>query len=402
MPPSHPTDEDRTLAPATRLLHTGYDPQSYHGFVNPPVVHASTVLFRDAASHVANAQRYTYGRTGTPTIDALEAALMELEGAAAVRLAPSGLAAVSLALMACLSAGDHLLVTDSIYAPTRRFCDTVLKRFGVETSYYDPALDADGLAALFRPNTRALMLEAPGTATFEMQDVPALSAMARARGLVVLMDNTWATPLFFKPLEHGVDLSIQAATKYISGHSDVLIGTVAASERLAHDLTATHRNLGLHVGPDDVYLAWRGLKTMAVRLARHQESGLIVARWLASRPEVTRVRHPGLAEDPGHALWTRDFSGASGLFAADFAPVSDAALRRFLDTLTLFGMGYSWGGFESLVIKARPEEARTAVPWRGAGPLMRFHIGLEDPGDLIADLERGFAAMVEADEDGGE
>jgi cystathionine beta-lyase len=399
MPPSHPTDEDRPLAPETRLLHTGYDPQAYHGFVNPPVVHASTVLFADAAAHVANAQKYTYGRTGTPTIDALELALGELEGTETVRLAPSGLSAVSLALMSCLSAGDHLLVTDSIYAPTRRLCDTVLKRFGVETTYYDPELGTDGLAALFRPNTRALMLEAPGTATFEMQDVPALAAMARARGAVVLMDNTWATPLFFKPLAHGVDLSIQAATKYISGHSDVLIGTVAASERAAHDLTAMHRNLGLHVGPDDIYLAWRGLKTLAVRLARHQESGLTVARWLAGRPEVTRVRHPALPDDPGHALWKRDFSGASGLFGADFAPVSDAALRRFLDTLRLFGMGYSWGGFESLVIKTRPEEARTAVPWRGAGPLLRFHIGLEDPGDLIADLERGFAAMAASDPD---
>jgi cystathionine beta-lyase len=387
-------DAPKPHHPDTVVVHAGYDPHDFHGFVNPPVVHASTVLFETAAAHLSGAQRYTYGRQGTPTTDAFEAAVTALEGAAGTRLAPSGLAAVSLAILAATSAGDHLLVTDSVYAPTRRFCESTLKRFGIETTYFDPAIGAD-IAGLVRPNTRAVFLEAPGTATFEMQDVPAIAAIARERGLTVLMDNTWATPLYFKPLAHGVDLSIQAATKYISGHSDVLIGTVAAGPRLWKALAETHRDLGLHVGPDDVYLAWRGLKTMAVRLARHQASGLAVARWLSERPEVARVLHPGLPEDPGHALWRRDFSGASGLFSIELRPVPEAAVTAFLDALTLFGMGYSWGGFESLVVKPKLDGVRTVRPWTG-GPLLRLHVGLEDVADLTADLERGFAAMAAA------
>jgi len=392
--PTDPGDAP-PLRPDTLVVHAGWEPRDYHGFVNPPVVHASTVLFDSAETHFKGVQRYTYGRQGTPTTDAFEAAIGALERADSVKLAPSGLGAVSLALLSVLSAGDHILVTDSVYAPTRRTCETLLKRLGVETTYFDPLIGA-GIAALFRANTRAVFVESPGTGTFEMQDVPAIAAAAKARGLVVLMDNTWATPLFFRPLEHGVDLSIQAGTKYISGHSDVMIGTVAAGPGLSKALAETHRDLGLHVGPDDVYLAWRGLKTMAVRLARHQESGLAVARWLAARPEVARVRHPGLAEDPGHTLWKRDFTGASGLFAAEMKPVSDKALAAFLDGLKLFGMGYSWGGFESLVVRARVEAARTAVPWRAEGPLVRFHVGLEDVADLLADLEAGFAAMAAA------
>ena len=383
-----------SLHPATRLVRSGRDGDLTGPFVNPPVVHASTVLFDSAAAHLSGRQRYTYGRQATPTIDALEAAMTALEGAAGTRLAPSGLGAVALALLSAVSAGDHLLVTDSVYAPTRRLCDTTLRRLGIETTYYDPAIGA-GIAGLFRPETRAVFLESPGTATFEMQDVPAIVAAARARDLAVLMDNTWATPLYFRPLDHGVDLSIQAATKYISGHSDVLIGTVAAGPRAWPRLAETHRDLGLHVGPDDVYLAWRGLKTLAVRLARHQESGLAVARWLQGRPEVARVLHPALPDDPGHALWKRDLSGASGLFGFELAPVTDAALAAFLDGLTLFGMGYSWGGFESLIIKTHVEGARSVTPWTG-GPLMRLSIGLEDVGDLVADLEAGFAAMAAA------
>ncbi|MQT12149.1 cystathionine beta-lyase [Segnochrobactrum spirostomi] len=386
---------DAALQPATRLVHGGYDGKTWHGFVNPPVVHASTVLFESADAHFHNRARYTYGRQATPTTEALQDAVSELEGAAGTKLAPSGLGAVTLALLSCLSAGDHLLMVDTTYGPTRHFCDTLLARLGVETTYYDPHVGA-GIAALMRPNTKAVFLEAPGTATFEMQDIPAIVAVARAHGATVLMDNTWATPLYFKPLAFGVDLSIQAATKYFCGHSDVLLGTVAASERALPALAATHRQLGLHTAPDDVYQIYRGLKTLEVRLARHHVNGVAVAEWLLSRPEVTRVRHPALPSDPGHALWKRDFSGASGLFAFDLAPVSETALAAFFDTLTLFGMGYSWGGYESLAIRARPDLARTAVPWTEAGPVVRLHIGLEDPRDLTADLARGFAAMAAA------
>ncbi len=381
--------------PATRVVHGGYNGHRFHGFVNPPVVHASTVLFESAEAHLADRQRYVYGRHATPTIEALSDAVTELEGAAGTKLAPSGLAAVTLALMSVLSPGDHLLMVDTVYGPTRKFCDGMLARLGVTTTYYDPAVGA-GIAALIRPETRAIFLEAPGSGTFEMQDVPAITAEAARRGIVTLMDNTWATPLFFQPIAHGVDLSIQAGTKYISGHSDVMIGTVAASERVWPALQDTYRQLGLCVGPDDIYLAYRGLKTMSVRLDRHQANGLEVARWLAARPEVTRVRHPALPDDPGHALWRRDFSGASGLFAIEIAPVTDAALIAFLDRLQLFGMGYSWGGYESLIVRARPEHGRTAVPWKHEGTLLRLHIGLEDPADLIADLESGFAAMAAA------
>ena len=383
------------LSDETRLIHTGHDPHAFHGFVNPPVVHASTVLFETPDAFLSNQARYTYGRQGTPTSDALEAMLTGLEGAAGTKITPSGLAACTVACLSVLSAGDHILVVDTVYGPTRAFADGFLKRFGVEVSYYDPAV-GDGIVDLFRPNTRALFLEAPGSLTFEMQDVPKIAALAKARGIVTLMDNTWATPLFFKPLAHGIDLSIQAATKYISGHSDTMIGTVAASAEVWPKLAATYRQLGLHTGPDDIYLAVRGLRTMAVRLARHQASGLEVARWLEARPEVARVRHPALPSDPGHALWKRDFTGACGLFAIELHPAPKEAVKAFLSALRLFGMGYSWGGFESLVTWPNPAQSRTATRWEGHGPLLRFHIGLEAPADLIADLDQGFAALAAA------
>jgi cystathionine beta-lyase len=383
--------------PATRLVNGGRDPFSYHGFVNPPVHHASTVLYRTADDLLNSRGRYHYGRRGTPTSDALEQAIAEIEGpaCAGVALVPSGLNAISSALLSIVGAGDHILVSDSVYEPTRIVCDTVLKRLGIETTYYDPLVGAD-IAKLFKPNTRLVFLEAPGSLTFEMQDIPAIAAVAHARGALVAMDNTWATPLYFRALDFGVDLSIIAGTKYIGGHADVMIGIISANRAAWPQLHKTIGTLGLCVGPDDMYLTLRGLRTLGVRLARHQESGLKIARWMQQRPEVARVLYPPLESDPGHALWKRDFSGACGLFSALLKPAPEVAVRAFLDALTLFGLGYSWGGFESLAIPFDCTKTRTATQWNPGGPTLRFHIGLEDTDDLTADLERGFAALAAA------
>ena len=378
-------------------MHAGRDPDEHFGFVNPPVYHASTVLYPTAEDQVAHRSRYQYGRRGTPTTEALQQALAAIEGdaCAGVALLPSGLSAVSTALMAVAGASDHILVTDSVYRPTRTFCDSVFKRMGVETTYYDPLIGPE-IAKLFKPNTRAVFTEAPGSQSFEMQDIPAIAAVAHEKGAYVLMDNTWATPLYFRSLEHGVDLSIQAGTKYIGGHSDIMFGCVSAHAETWANLKDVAGTLGLCVGPDDVYLALRGLRTLGVRLERHNKSALQIASWLEKRPEVKRVMHPGLASDHGHAIWMRDFTGASGLFSVVVNPCSEAAVYAFMNALTLFGMGYSWGGFESLVIQFNCTEYRTATRWAPGGPTLRFHIGLEDSGDLIADLERGFAAMKKA------
>jgi cystathionine beta-lyase len=387
------------LHPETIAVTGGRRPFDNHGFVNPPVYHASTVLYPTAADQVAHRNRYSYGRKGTPTSEALETALMELEGplCAGVALVPSGLAAISTAILAVVSSGDHILVSDSAYRPTRTFCDTVLARLGVTTTYYDPLIGA-GIGDLFQLNTRAVFCEAPGSQSFDMQDIPAIAKVAHAqgshpKGVVVLADNTWATPVFCRPLELGVDLVIQAGTKYIGGHSDIMLGTISANKKTHKALMDTVHTLGLCVGPDDMYLAQRGVRTMPVRLARHQQSGLAVARWLKARPEVLRVLHPALEDDPGHAIWKRDFNGASGLFSVVLKPVPEAAVHALLDTLRLFGMGFSWGGFESLAIVFDCADYRTATPWAPGGPTLRLHIGLENVDDLTADLERGFAAL---------
>ena len=304
-----------------------------------------------------------------------------------------GAAAISLALLSVLKTGDHVLVTDSVYLPTRNFCDGLLKRYGITTTYYDPMLGA-GIDALIQPNTRAVFVEAPGSLSFEMQDVPAIAAAAHARGAVVLMDNTWATPLYFSAFEKGVDLSIQAGTKYIGGHSDIMFGTVSANAANWKRLSDTRQELGLSVGPDDAYLAQRGLRSMGVRLAHQHQAGLKVARWLERRPEVLRVLHPALESDPGHAIWRRDFLGASSLFSFVFKPVPEVAVDAFLDQLKLFGMGASWGGYESLATPFDCTSFRTATRWEPGGPAVRLHIGLEDVDDLTGDLERGFAAMA--------
>jgi cystathionine beta-lyase len=389
--------EPRSRRMATKLVSAGRDPRSYHGFVNPPVYHASTVLYPNAEDFLAHRARYQYGRRGTPTTEALELALQELEGpqCAGVSLLPSGLAAVSAALLSVVRAGDHVLVTDSAYGPTRNFCGQILSRLGVTTSYYDPGIGA-GIATLLQPNTRAVYLESPGSLSFEMQDVAAIAKAAHANGTLVLMDNTWATPLYFRPLDHGVDLVIQAGTKYIGGHSDIMLGTVSANAATVAELKNTVRLTGLCEGPDDVYLGLRGLRTLGIRLDRHYQSGLTVARWLEGRPEVLRVLHPALPSHPGHALWKRDFTGASGLFSMVLKPVPKKAYHAFVNTLELFGIGASWGGYESLAIPFDCTPLRTAIRWEPGGPTVRFHIGLEAVEDLIADLERGFAALAAA------
>jgi cystathionine beta-lyase len=384
----------KPLAAETQLVTAGRDTVAQKGFVNPPVVRGSTVLYPTAEDLHAHRGEFQYGRHGTPTTKALQEALMALEGPSCdgVGLTPSGVSAISTTLLAVLKTGDHLLVCDNAYRPTRNFCNALLSRYGVETSYFDPLIGA-GIAAHFKPNTRAVLVEAPGSQSFEMPDIPAIAGVAHAHGALVIDDNTWATPLFHRSLDQGVDISMQAATKYIGGHSDIMFGTISANAKAWPLVSEGIRLLGVCAGPDDVFLALRGLRTLAVRLAHHQKSGLDMARWLASRPEVLKVLHPGLEDHPGHAIWKRDFTGASGLFSIVLRPASQKAIDAFLDTVKLFGMGYSWGGFESLVIPFDCQEYRTATTWSPGGPTLRLHIGLESVDDLKADLAAGFAAF---------
>ncbi len=378
---------------STRLVRSGREPARQHGFVNTPIYRGSTVIFPTVAALEANDQAFTYGRLGTPTVRALEEAIAELEGGHRTLLTPSGLSAIATSLLAFLAAGDELLIVDSVYRPARRFCDYVLKRLGVTITYYDPLIGA-GIEKLITKKTKVVFTESPGSQTFEVQDIPAIAKAAHAAGAVVILDNTWATPLYFKPFLHGADVSIQAATKYIGGHADIMLGAITTNERTSAAVAKTHEDLGLCVGPEDVYLGLRGLRSLGVRLERHQRSGLELARWLAGRPEVARVIHPALPSDPGHAIWKRDFTGASGLFSIVLKPVERERLAAMLDGLNLFGMGYSWGGFESLILPFDPRAYRTATTWSAEGPAIRLHIGLEDVEDLKADLEAGFARLT--------
>jgi len=383
----------RPRRPATDLAHAGRDPFAHHGFVNPPVYRGSTVLFKTVESFEKREQRYVYGRRGTPTSEALEQAIACIEGGARTWLAPSGAAAISTVLLSFLKAGDHILVTDSVYLPTRKMCDGVLKRFGVETTYYDPTIGA-GIAALMRSNTTLVFTESPGSLTFEVQDIPAIAAVAHERGALVVLDNTWGTPLYFKSFTHGVDISIQAATKYIVGHADAMLGSITVGESLAQRLVAEAGGLGICAGTEEMYLGLRGIRTMGVRLERHWQSGVEIARWLEQRPEVARVIHPALPSHPQHELWKRDFLGAAGLFSIVLKPCPKEAVAAMLEGLELFGMGASWGGYESLVLPFNAATARSATSWQPQGPTVRFHIGLEDLDDLKADLEAGFARLV--------
>ena len=383
----------------TLLVHAGRDPERYQGMVNTPVFRTSTVLHPDLESYEAprdeDYQRISYGRNGTPTTRALEEAVARLEGGYRAVAVSSGLAAILASLCAFVKNGDHLLVVDSVYGPTRNFCNARLKPNGVDVEYYDPLIGA-GIARLIRPNTRAIFCESPGSLTFEMQDIPAIAAAAHAREIPVLADNTWGTPYFFRSFERGVDISIHSATKYIVGHADAMMGIIVTNQQHWRTVRRTVADYGYSVSPDDCYLALRGLRTLGVRLKHQMQSALKVAGWLRARPEVKRVLYPALEGDPGHAIWNRDFSGAAALFSFVMAAADGRQTAAFVNALELFGIGSSWGGYESLVSVAHAEKIRTATRWNPGGETIRLHVGLEDPDDLIADLERGFAAAAKA------
>ena len=388
--------ERRRYRRATEVAHLGRDPRRFLGAVNTPVFRASTILFRSVAE-LEQSQRgqfpgIGYGLHGLPTVTDLAHALATLEGGHAALMVPSGLTATTFPLLALAKPGDHVLVTDAVYGPTRRFCDNHLRRLGVEVSYYDPLVGVD-IGELFRPNTTLVFAESPASLTFEVQDIPAIAAAAHARNARVILDNTWATPLGFRAFDHGVDVSVHAATKYIGGHSDVLLGAVVATEQSHAPLWRLWTDMGIAPSTDDCFLGLRGLRTLAVRLARHAESALSIARWLSQRDEVREVLYPPLPDDRGHALWARDFIGASGLFGVVLQPTDAASVARMLDGMRIFGMGWSWGGFESLIIPTWPERLRTVTTWNRGGPCLRLAIGLEDPQDLIEDLEEGFARL---------
>ena len=389
---------------ATRILHDDNQVLDTKGTVNPPVHHVSTILF-DTLDDLENSAapdlpigHTSYGIHGSTIQQALAQAITTLENGHDTIVTASGLMAITLALSAVLESGDHLLMTDSVYGPTRRFCDQYLRKQNIEVSYYDPRI-GEQITTLIKATTKAIFLESPGSYTFEVQDIPAIAAIARSKGITTLIDNTWATALYFKPLDHGIDISIHAATKYFSGHSDVMMGTITAN----HDNYKRIHNLamafGNHAAPDDCYLVLRGLRTLHLRLKAHEQAGYHIAKWLNSRDEVDYVIHPGLANHPDHALWKRDFSGASSLFGFVLKPVEKTALANMLDNMSLFGMGFSWGGFESLLIPGYLSKIRTANPWQAEGIIMRIHVGLENPDDLIADLEAGFERLKNSDKE---
>lgn len=376
----------------TKLIHLGRDVRASKGFVNPPLYRGSTVLFPTVQSMSEGGYGYWYGRKGSPTFDALEAALNELEGADETILTPSGLSAITTSLLGLLKAGDHILVTDSAYQPTRSFCDSTLKALNIETTYYDPRIGNE-IETLIKENTAVIFLESPGSQSFEIQDVPAIVKVAKQHDIATVIDNTWATPLRFKPLTFGVDVSLHSGTKYFIGHADALIGTISATKKAGAAIRRTAWSLGICPGPDDVQLALRGLRTLAIRLDQHEKAALELATWLEGRDEVETVLHPGLASHPDHALFKRDFTGSTGLFSVILKPVDETALARFVDGLSLFAMGWSWGGYESLVIPFEPRPYRSATQWPFEGPALRFHIGHEDMNDLKADLETGFQRL---------
>lgn len=374
---------------STRLTQLGRNTKEQLGFVNSPVYRGSTVVF-DTVEDLENSRAaFVYGTLGTPTIKNLEDAWTELTGAAGTVMSPSGLGAIALALMTTLKAGDHLLIPDTVYRPTRSFCNQTLKKFGVTTTYYDPMVGA-GIVELIRPETSTLFLESPGSQTFEIQDIPLLTEIARSRGIKTIIDNTWATPIFFQAHQHGCDLSVEAGTKYLSGHSDLLMGMVSANAETWPELRATYDSMAMLPGAEDCFLALRGLRTLHIRLQEAESRALKVARWLEQQPEVKTILHPAFESCPGHEFWKRDFTGSTGLFSIILDPVfSKSAVTEMLNGLELFAMGYSWGGFESLIIPFDCSDYRTATRWQEAGKTLRLQIGLEDTDDLINDLRQG-------------
>jgi len=385
----------------TRLAQRGRVARSQPGTVNLPVARASTVTFKSMADMQEVQRRFdadepipTYGMLNMPLRAAFEELMVELEGGHRAVTLPTGLAANVVAILACVKAGDHMLVTDSVYQPVRRFCLRQLAKMGVETTFYDP-LVGEGIGALMKPNTRLVYVESPGSHTFEMQDIPAIAKVAHARGAAVIHDNAWATGVFYRSFDHGADFVVQPCTKYPAGHSDVIIGAVVANESWWPRLRDASRDYGQTASPDDIFLALRGMRTLDVRLEQHQKGGLHVARRLRKHPAIARVLHPALESDPGHAIWKRDYLGCTGLFGVELKPCSDAQLAAFIDSLELFALGYSWGGFESLVVPQNIQKSRSVHPWTG-GPLIRLHVGLEDPDDLCADLERALERLGRA------
>lgn len=379
----------------TILTHAGRDPDSQFGFVNTPVYRGSTVLFKTLADLDAQKQRFLYGRAGNPTTEGVEEVVTALEGAYRTKLVPSGLAAITIAMLSCLKTGDDILITDSAYEPGRKFADGYLTQMGITARYYDPRIGA-GIADLMQPNTRAVLAESPGSLTFEVQDIPAIAKAARANNARLIVDNSWASPLYHKPLELGADIVVHAGTKMFVGHSDAFAGTISTTEAAWADVSRVRTLLGFFTSGDDAYLVSRGLKTLAIRMAAHQERALEIARWLEDQPEVTAVIHPALPSHPDHALWKRDFTGSGSLFSFVLQPGSREALAAFVDQMKIFSMGYSWGGFESLCLPVAIKGARSVMPWTDEGHLMRLHIGFEDTEDLKADLRAGFDRYVRA------
>lgn len=385
------TKNNKTDRISTLCVNYGLSPSEHFGFVNTPVYRASTVLFPTMESLLKNEAQYTYATKGTPTIRALEEAWTHITGAHGSVITSSGLSACTLALMASLKSGDHLLMSDSVYWPTRNFCDSVLKRMGVETTYYSPTLGA-GVETLMRQNTSVIFTESPGSLTFEIQDIPAIADVAHRHGAIVILDNTWASPLFFDAHAKGADLVIDAGTKYLGGHADILLGQVSANEKTWKALRRTFDAFAMCAGPEDVFLALRGLRTMPMRVNEAQKQGLVMAQWLKNRPEIDKVLHPALPDCVGHDIWKRDFTGSTGLFSVILKPYAMEAVAAMLNGLRLFGMGYSWGGFQSLVL---PFDAsfRMKEDWDVQTPCLRFQIGFEDVRDLQADLEEGFERL---------